>query len=142
MDYKKILNEHFGDLILDAKMVFDPESSLEITINTDSLDVVTEQSRKIVDFLESQTWFKDSWNVIVLSKGTDLNVNLDNVTNYIGQMVTFNLHKSFEGQNVFNVEILEDLGDEILVRWNNKGNFRKIKLNKSNITKAEKYIKF
>ncbi|RIV16820.1 ribosome assembly cofactor RimP [Mycoplasmopsis gallopavonis] len=142
MDYKKILSEQFPDAILDAKLINGASPILEITVDTKDLNDVENYSRKIYAFLETQSWFKDDYALEVLSKGTDLVLDKNNLTQSLGQMIKIKTYKSFEGLNSFVAELLEDKAEEIVVKWNKKGQFRKITFNKENIESIEIYIKF
>ncbi|WP_036451746.1 ribosome assembly cofactor RimP [Mycoplasma buteonis] len=142
MDYKKLLNEQFGNKVLEAKLTNFSGTTLEVVLDTDNLNEVENFSRSLSQFLETQTWFKDEYNLEVLSRGDDLNLDKHNLSSHVGEMVKINTIKSFESLNTFVVELLEDNETEVLVRWNKKGQFRKIKLSKDNISSIEKYIKF
>ncbi|TNK89382.1 hypothetical protein C4M83_05675, partial [Mycoplasmopsis pullorum] len=82
------------------------------------------------------------WNLSVLSKGVETNISLDDVENYINQKLKFFLDKAYLTHNIFVGEVLEVLENEILIKWNDHGQFRKIKLDKNNLNKIELYIKF
>ncbi|VEU70593.1 ribosome assembly cofactor RimP [Mycoplasmopsis glycophila] len=143
MDYKNLLKEQFpNDIILEAKLINSNDPILEVVLNTRDLSVVEEYSRKIFTFLETQTWYKDNYSLEVLSRGDDLNLDKNDLGNNLGQMVKITTHKSFEGLNIFIAELLSESDDKILVKWNKKGQFRKIEFNKDNIIKIESYIKF
>ncbi|TNK83621.1 ribosome assembly cofactor RimP [Mycoplasmopsis pullorum] len=150
MDYKKILKDEFGDIIISAKLVADPielvksslNNTLEIVLNTQDLNEVEKYSKLFIEYLDNQTWFKDEWNLSVLSKGVETNISLDDVENYINQKLKFFLDKAYLTHNIFVGEVLEVLENEILIKWNDHGQFRKIKLDKNNLNKIELYIKF
>ncbi|QGZ97892.1 ribosome assembly cofactor RimP [Mycoplasma sp. NEAQ87857] len=140
MDYKKAITNQFGSIILEASLKSD---LLEITLNTTNLNDVEQYTRKIFSWIIEQDWYdEEKMSLSIQSAGLPLEINLDDINLYINQMVKINTVKSFEGLNHFVVELLEDLGDEILVKWNKKGQFRKIKIAKDNIKDVEKYIKF
>ncbi|WP_406613811.1 hypothetical protein ACJA23_02810 [Mycoplasma corogypsi] len=142
MDYKNLLNSKFENKILDAKLIRKDITVLEIVVNTRELAEIESITKQINEFLETQEWFKDDYYVEVLSKGTDLTVSLDEINNNIGKTVKIETIKSFESLNIFIVELLEDLCDQILVKWNKKGQIRKVKFDKLNIKLIEEYIKF
>ncbi|WP_426460955.1 hypothetical protein [Mycoplasma hafezii] len=142
MDYKKLLNEQFDGKILEAKLVNNLGTTLEVVLNSTNLDEVEKFSRELYDYLETQSWFKDEYNLEVLSKGSDLTLDVNNLADSIGTMVKFHTVKSFEGLNTFVAELLEEEDTRILVKWNKKGQFRKVWFDKANISSIETYIKF
>ncbi|WP_027121413.1 ribosome assembly cofactor RimP [Mycoplasma leonicaptivi] len=143
MDYTNILNKQFNNVILSAKMVNNEfGETLEVVTTFIDLSKVEQISREISSFLETQSWFKDEYNLEVLSKGSDLNIQLVDLENYISQDIKIKTIKSIEGNNVFIVKLLENSEDQIKVQWNKKGQIRKINILKSNIQSIEKFIKF
>ncbi|MBN4083413.1 ribosome assembly cofactor RimP [Mycoplasma sp. CSL10137] len=143
MDYKQILTNAFGDIILEAKMIqndFGP--TLEVTVNHTNLKDVEMLSKKISLFLESQKWFTDNHYLEVLSKGFDTNVDINQLDKFINKDVTLKLKKSYLGQDIFVVKILEDRLDSFIASWNKKGQLKKIEFEKKDILNAELYIKY
>ncbi|QKT05538.1 ribosome assembly cofactor RimP [Mycoplasma sp. OR1901] len=143
MDYKQILATEFGDVILESKMIqndFGP--TLEVVVNHTDLKEVEALSRKVSLFLESQKWFTDNHYLEVLSKGFDTNIDINQLDKFINKDVTLKLKKSYHGQDIFVVKILEDNNDSFIGSWNKKGQFKKIVFDKKDILNAELYIKF
>ncbi|MCU4706652.1 ribosome assembly cofactor RimP [Mycoplasma sp. CSL7503-lung] len=143
MDYKQKLIGEFGDIILEAKMIqndFGP--TLEVTVNHTNLKDVETLSKKISLFLETQKWFTDNHYLEVLSKGFDTNIDIDQLDKFINKDVTLKLKKSYFGQDIFVVKILEDKLDSFIASWNKKGQFKKIEFEKKDILNAELYIKY
>ncbi|MGZ9755612.1 hypothetical protein ACXYRQ_00845 [Mycoplasma sp. 394] len=143
MNYKQILIEQFGDNILDAKMVSnDFGQTLEITSKFTDLKQVEELSKQVSMFLNTQNWFKDEYNLEVLSKGLKTDLDINDLTSYINKEIKIKTIKSYESHNIFVVTLLEVFDDKILVRWNKKGQMRKVSFEKNNISSVELYIKF
>ncbi|EIE40377.1 hypothetical protein MCANUFG4_00853 [Mycoplasmopsis canis UFG4] len=142
MDYKKMLSDKFGDLILSAKQTNTFGKTLEVVVDFTDLKKVEEISKEISEFLDSQDWFSDEYFLEVLSKGEDIEISIQNISNYIGKDLKIFFAKSFEGNESIIAKLLDTNEEEIKVQWNKKGNIRKISLKKDAIQKIEKYIKF
>lgn len=142
MDFKDILSKEFGRIILDANLKFiGTDKTLEIVVDSRNLEEVEKYTRQIYSYLETQDWFKTTWILEVLSKGSDTNIKIDELVDFIGKKVIINLRKPFDSQNSLVAEILEDNEDKILLKWNKKGQFKKIELEKENIIKICLYFK-
>ncbi|UWV77805.1 ribosome assembly cofactor RimP [Mycoplasmopsis cynos] len=142
MDYKKMLIDHFGNVIISAKLTNSFGNTFEVVVNYTDLNDVEDISRKISDFLDTQEWFNDEYTLEVLSKGEDLEIRFEQIGDFINNDVKVTFSKSFNSNEFIIAKILENLNDEIKFLWNQKGNIRKILIPKSEIKKIEKYIKF
>lgn len=143
MNYKEILENEFGSIIIDAKLVKDKfGNTLEIITSFNNLSDVENISKKISVFLDSQKWFKDDYNLEVLSKGQDTTINIDEIEQYKDKELKIQTIKSFEGNNSFIVKFIEQKDGFLVFKWNKKGQFRKIQISKDNISNIEIYIKF
>lgn len=143
MNYKEILENEFGSIIIDAKLVKNEfGNTLEIITSFNNLSDVENISKKISVFLESQKWFKDDYNLEVLSKGQDTTINIDEIEQYKDKELKIQTIKSFEGNNSFIVKFIEQKDGFLVFKWNKKGQFRKIQISKDNISNIEIYIKF
>ncbi|WP_324673052.1 hypothetical protein U5U50_00930 [Mycoplasma sp. 888] len=140
---EKILKEQFSK-VLSVKMEHDPllGKTLEVVVDYRSLDEVNKLGKEISAFLETQKWFTDDINLVVLSKGTDLKISMEMLDQYIDKYIEVKTQKSFEGQNNFVIKLTEVQLDHIVGKWNKKGQIRTIKLDLSNINEIEEYIKF
>ncbi|WP_322900730.1 ribosome assembly cofactor RimP [Mycoplasmopsis felis] len=143
MNYKEILENEFGSIIIDAKLVKNEfGNTLEIITSFNNLSDVENISKKISFFLDSQKWFKDDYNLEVLSKGQDTTINIDEIEQYKDKELKIQTIKSFEGNNSFIVKFIEQKDGFLVFKWNKKGQFRKIQISKDNISNIEIYIKF
>ncbi|BBU47521.1 ribosome assembly cofactor RimP [Mycoplasmopsis felis] len=143
MNYKEILENEFGSIIIDAKLVKNEfGNTLEIITSFNNLSDVENISKKISVFLDSQKWFKDDYNLEVLSKGQDTTINIDEIEQYKDKELKIQTIKSFEGNNSFIVKFIEQKDGFLVFKWNKKGQFRKIQISKDNISNIEIYIKF
>ncbi|WP_117274958.1 LSm family protein [Mycoplasmopsis edwardii] len=142
MDYKKMLTETFGDVIISAKLTDTFGKTLEVVVDYRDLNKVEEISKKISTYLDEQEWFSDEYFLEVLSKGEDIEIAVDNIQMFINETVKVNLIKPFSGHDTLIVKVLENQEAQIMFQWNQKGRIRKILIDKQNISKIEKYIKF
>ncbi|WP_322902706.1 LSm family protein [Mycoplasmopsis felis] len=143
MNYKEILENEFGSIIIDAKLVKNEfGNTLEIITSFNNLSDVENISKKISVFLDSQKWFKDDYNLEVLSKGQDTAINIDEIEQYKDKELKIQTIKSFEGNNSFIVKFIEQKDGFLVFKWNKKGQLRKIQISKDNISNIEIYIKF
>ncbi|WP_416322481.1 ribosome assembly cofactor RimP [Mycoplasmopsis felis] len=143
MNYKEILENEFGSIIIDAKLVKNEfGNTLEIITSFNNLSDIENISKKISVFLDSQKWFKDDYNLEVLSKGQDTTINIDEIEQYKDKELKIQTIKSFEGNNSFIVKFIEQKDGFLVFKWNKKGQFRKIQISKDNISNIEIYIKF
>lgn len=143
MNYKEILENEFGSIIIDAKLVKNEfGNTLEIITSFNNLSDVENISKKISVFLDSQKWFKDDYNLEVLSKGQDITINIDEIEQYKDKELKIQTIKSFEGNNSFIVKFIEQKDGFLVFKWNKKGQLRKIQISKDNISNIEIYIKF
>ncbi|MCU9934515.1 ribosome assembly cofactor RimP [Mycoplasmopsis felis] len=143
MNYKEILENEFGSIIIDAKLVKNEfGNTLEIITSFNNLSDVENISKKISVFLDSQKWFKDDYNLEVLSKGQDTTINIDEIEQYKDKELKIQTIKSFEGNNSFIVKFIEQKDGFLVFKWNKKGQLRKIQISKDNISNIEIYIKF
>ncbi|WP_322875817.1 ribosome assembly cofactor RimP [Mycoplasmopsis felis] len=143
MNYKEILENEFGSIIIDSKLVKNEfGNTLEIITSFNNLSDVENISKKISVFLDSQKWFKDDYNLEVLSKGQDTAINIDEIEQYKDKELKIQTIKSFEGNNSFIVKFIEQKDGFLVFKWNKKGQLRKIQISKDNISNIEIYIKF
>ncbi|AWX70234.1 ribosome assembly cofactor RimP [Mycoplasmopsis anatis] len=143
LNYKEELKKHFGDMIIDAKLTNEfNQQMLEVTVNVNDLNQVNTWTTLLNEYLESVAWFKDEYGLTVMSKGEKLEYTFDELVDKIGTFIKVKLNKSINKNDTYIGEILEYNPEDILLKWNDHGQFRKIKLSKIDINKIEKYIKF
>ncbi|MCT4469546.1 ribosome assembly cofactor RimP [Mycoplasma sp. HS2188] len=142
MNWKEKLQAQFGDVIVDAKETnIESMFVLDITLKHTDMSKVNAESRLINEWLDTQNIERFD-SISIHSPGVDLNYTVDELNEHIGEELLIKLHKNENKVNEYKAILLEVFDDEILLRWNQKGNIRKIKLSKSNIASIEKYIKF
>ncbi|ATO31068.1 ribosome assembly cofactor RimP [Mycoplasmopsis bovirhinis] len=142
MDYKKLLTLQFGKIILSAKLTNTFGKTLEVTVDYNDLEKVQVISQEISAYLDNQDWFDDNYCLEVLSKGEALEIPLDKLENHLNKNLKIFLSRPFADQSILIAKLLEVTKEQIKLQWNQKGNIRKILINKTQINKIEKYIKF
>ncbi|MEE3928554.1 hypothetical protein V2E24_03120 [Mycoplasmopsis ciconiae] len=138
MNIKELLENKFKDSIKEIEFlggILTITTSNEVKDQTYFMDLVDK-------FLIQNNINTDELDIIVQSPGLDLEVDMNNIDRYVGETLRFELKKAFLSQNVLVAQLLENKEDELLVKWNNKGQFRKVKINKENILNIELYVKF
>ncbi|WLP85349.1 ribosome assembly cofactor RimP [Mycoplasma seminis] len=130
--------------ILYASITNDPAfgKTLSVTVDSTDLNEVEKISRELSNYLDTQNWFTDDFSLEVLSKGTDLKVTFDNIDQFIDKYLIISFKKPVENLDDMIAQLLEINENDILVKWNQKGRIRKIKIEKSNIADISEYIKF
>ncbi|EFF41304.1 ribosome assembly cofactor RimP [Mycoplasmopsis alligatoris] len=113
------------------------DKTLEITLDCNDLLTVEKYSRQIYEYLETNNLLDDSTNLEVFSKGSDIEIKLDEVNNHLNKKVLVGLKNPIQNLNPIPGKILSVSNDHIVLHWNNKGQFRKVEILKENIT----YIK-
>ncbi|EGV00513.1 hypothetical protein MCSF7_03143 [Mycoplasmopsis columbina SF7] len=144
MNWKEILQKEFGNDVFDAKIEKeDGITFLFVTSNYSDMNQVEELAKKISDFLNLNYENKMNFDSLsVQSKGVKLVYEIDELGELINEFIEVNLIKNLNKQEKFIGKLLEVNEDSILVEWNAKGQFRKQVIEKTNIKKVEKHIKF
>ncbi|WP_029608542.1 ribosome assembly cofactor RimP [Mycoplasma simbae] len=142
MNWKHILQTQFGEVILDAKEEnIDGLIALDITVKHTQMEQVNNASRQINEFLDTQNI--DRFDTISIhSPGLELNYTVESLSDHVGEDLKIKLVKAQNKTNELVSNLLEVNEQEIVVKWNQKGNIRKITIDKGNIASVEKHIKF
>ncbi|QDF64745.1 hypothetical protein [Mycoplasma nasistruthionis] len=144
MDYKSYLEQDFNN-ILSVNLVQDKDFGQIISVVLDETDLnkIEAQASLIIAKLDLIPNLLEQYGVEVISKGQDLNLDLNNLSENLNQKTSIKLSTPFnvgnEFQSEFDATLLEDKGQEILVQWNQKGRIRKLTFDKSNIIEIKKY---
>lgn len=143
MNWKTTLEEKFKDQILKVEnLKEDGLDLLDITVKYTNMDDVEKISKEINEYLDSLKVEYDFDSLLIHSPGVKYDYTADELENYINEKFTINLIKAIDKKEKYIGELLEVNQDQILIKWNKKGQFRKTWLDKNNIKKIEKYIKF
>ncbi|MBU4689561.1 hypothetical protein [Mycoplasma zalophidermidis] len=136
------LKEVFGDDILSAKETSsDGFILLEVTVKYTDMQKVNELSCKINEWFDNENIDRFD-GLEVHSPGINLSYEVNELNNHIGENLLIKLHKTENKVNEYICTLLQFNDADIIIKWNQKGNIRKIKVDKSNILSVEKFIKF
>lgn len=141
MDIENTLKENFKEV---NKAYFEKEAGinyLRIEVNVRSLDKIAIISKSISDFLDVNDPSDANYYLDIFSPGTDEYFDAKDALNHIGENVQVTLKKNIKDKNEFIGEVLSADDNEVVVRWNAKGQFRKQPISIDNIEKIKKYIK-
>lgn len=141
MDINMILTSEFSEV---NKAYFEKEANFEflrVEVKLRDLNEVVEISKKISQFLDDKDVISKEYYLDVFSAGTDENIQIENMKDYIGENVKVVLNKNIKEFSEFIGELIEVNTDEILIKWNAKGQFRKQQISIDNIKNINKYVK-
>ncbi|QZE12161.1 hypothetical protein [Mycoplasma sp. Ms02] len=145
MDLRSILKNQFGDIIIDAKQkqdkLFGFGTGAEVILDVTDLESLEKHTAQIIDFMKTFSWYDDLAFVNIESKGEGDELDLSDLSKHVDQRVKLHFRKSFNGNQTIIVDILEDKGDTVLVKWNDHGRIRKLEFKKDELTNVEKYYK-
>lgn len=143
MKWNKLLKDEFKDEIQDVKIINENEMIiLEVKVkynDIDSVDEITKRINKFIDDLEIELDFD---SLSITSPGVELHYKTDELGKLIGELLDIKLIKHVNKHNFYSGELLENNEENILIKWNCKGQFRKQLINKKLIKSIEKHIKF
>ncbi|WP_029905430.1 ribosome assembly cofactor RimP [Mycoplasmopsis opalescens] len=146
MNWKEIFSKcELSKEILDAKIVKeDGMNLLEITVNKHDLEQIELISQKINFYFDSldKNITDQIDSLTILSPGVSSDIQFEELSGYIGKNLFIKLKKSENKTMEYIAVLLEVNNDNILIKWNSKGNIRKIQVSKENIKQIEEYIKF
>ncbi|MBU4690416.1 ribosome assembly cofactor RimP [Mycoplasma sp. ES3157-GEN-MYC] len=142
MNWDLKLKEVFGDDILSAKETSsDGFILLEVTVKYTDMQKVNELSYKINEWFDNENIDRFD-GLEVHSPGINLSYEVNELNNHIGENLLIKLYKTENKVNEYICTLLQFNDADIIIKWNQKGNIRKIKVDKSNILSVEKFIKF
>ncbi|WP_192805346.1 hypothetical protein [[Mycoplasma] mobile] len=140
MTYKEKLLEKYPDLIYEITWTKEKDDSfLQITLNENNLEKITEYSKEISNILDNyEKELPSKYFLDISSRGINLSIQKENLDNYLEKYIEISLvneTKKIKG-------ILWEIKNEtIILKVNFKGQFRKIEYKKNNINLIEEVIK-
>lgn len=139
MDIKSKLKEKFS-AVNDA--FFEKEANmnfLRVEVKFKDLNEVVNISKEISDYLDQIDKSDNEYYLDVYSSGTDQEIKVEDLKNNISESVQVELNKAIKTHMEFIGELLEANDEEIIVKWNAKGQFRKQVIAIDNIKVIRKY---
>lgn len=141
MDINTILKDNFKEV---NKAYFEKEAGinyLRVEVNIRSLEEIAKASKAISAFLDANDPIDANYYLDIFSPGTDESFNAEDSSDHIGENVLITLKKNIKDKKEFIGELLSANEEEIVVRWNAKGQFRKQPIAIDNIESIKKYTK-
>ena len=114
---------------------------LRIEVSLKELNSISNLSKQISIFLDENDHIDSNYYIDVFSPGTDTSFDPKESRKFIGKNVKVKLLKSINGIAEFIGELLSCENNEIIVRWNAKGQFRKQNISIDDIEKINIYAK-
>ncbi|TKA59586.1 hypothetical protein MBOVa_0060 [Mycoplasmopsis bovis 8790] len=143
MNWKNLLINKFENMITDVQLLKeDGLLILEVTASSTDLKAIEELTKLINEYIDSLDVELDFDSLSVSSPGFKLDYVTDELGNHIGEIIDVKLNKNVNKLDFYTGELLEDDDESILIKWNCKGQFRKVKIEKSNIKKASMNIEY
>ncbi|NQZ66001.1 MAG: hypothetical protein HRT99_02140 [Mycoplasmatales bacterium] len=141
MNLQKTLSEKFYEV---NKAFFEKESGINfirVEVSLRDLKDLTAISSKISKFLDEIDPLEEEYYLDVYSPGTDEEIKITDLSNFIGEHVKVELKKSVKDKKIFIGNIVSFNEVNLIVRWNAKGQFRNQSIDIDNIEKVRKYAK-
>lgn len=126
MGLDKQIEKEFKNLVI--KAFFEKELGhdfLRVQLNITGMEEVAVASRKISDFIDEVDDSDNAFYLDIFSKGAELAIDQTNVKDYLNQNIRVELNDTLKTKDSFEGELIEIKSEEIIVRWNAKGQFRK-----------------
>ncbi|MCE6056716.1 ribosome assembly cofactor RimP [Mycoplasmopsis agalactiae] len=143
MNWKSLLVEKFGNKINDVKIVNeDGLLILEVIASSRDLKDIEELTKIVNDYIDSLNVEFDFDSLSISSPGFKMDYETDELGNHIGEIVDVKLNKNVNKLDFYTGEILENNPESILLKWNCKGQFRKVEIEKANIKKISMNIEY
>ncbi len=142
MTIEEQLKTEFKDLV--SRAFFEKREGsnfLSVELFATDFDEVIEISRKISNHLDIIDKSDDEYILDVYSKGTDHEIDLNDLEKFLNENVMVILKTSIQDKDEFTGELVEDQLEYISVNWNAKGQFRKQKIEKKNIKTIKLFAK-
>ncbi|WP_029513692.1 LSm family protein [Mycoplasmopsis primatum] len=134
MNWKKVLTDKFEGQIIDVqKTNEDGITFLDITVSSKDLNSVDKLTKQINDFIDQLEANIDFDSLLVHSPGFTLDYKTDELEKHIGEKLDIKLFKSLNKFDFYTGELLADNEKSILIKWNCKGQFRNLEIDKQNI---------
>ena len=141
MDIEQALKSNFSNI---NKSFFQTENGIEflkIEVNLIDLNKITSLSKEISLFIDKNLSLDKNYYLDIYSPGSDKEFHVKDSKEYIGENIRIILNKHIKNKEEFIGELLSFENNEIIIKWNNKGQFRKQTIDIEQIQLITKYIK-
>ena len=113
---------------------------LKVEVEEKTLKQITQISKTISTFLDQIVKSSTPYFLDVFSTKKDMSIDKKTISNYLNSNLEVFLKKEIKEKSVFKGKLLEINGNQILLLWNAKGQFRKQIIEMENILKIELLI--
>ena len=141
MDITKLIKKNFN-LVINA--YFEEEfgsTFLRVCVDKTNLNKLAKTSLEINKYVDEMDKEDQAYFLDIFSPGTDQLFDVNKSKEYIGQNVKAILKKQIKSMLIFEGELISVEEDILVIKWNDKGQFRKQDIKFNNIEKIETYIK-
>ena len=114
---------------------------IRVCVNETELSKLAKISSEINKFVDEVDLSDDAYFLDIFSPGTDQTFEVNKSIDYIGQNIRVILKTHLKSMSTYEGELLSVEKDSLIIKWNNKGQFRKQQIKFDNIEKIETYIK-
>ncbi|CAM9118034.1 hypothetical protein MYMA111404_01935 [Mycoplasma marinum] len=130
------LQAKFGEKIIKASWEEEAGSKfLRIAVREPNLDKLTLISREISDYLDTIDNSDSEYFLDIASEGTEKNISFEDLGGMQNENISVILKRPIKDKIQFEGELLEKCEDNLTIRWNAKGQFRKQNIHIENIEK-------
>ncbi|MBZ4203348.1 ribosome assembly cofactor RimP [Mycoplasma tauri] len=135
MDWRKTLINEFCDQIIDVKFLNENSMKLlDVTVSHTDIQSINELTNEINSYVDGLNVELEFEAISIHSPGFDSNYKIDELESHIGEVLDVKLIKNVDKKDFYTGELLEVSESSILLRWNCKGQFRKVNILKENIS--------
>ncbi|MBX4209789.1 MAG: hypothetical protein K4H23_01100 [Mollicutes bacterium PWAP] len=106
---------------------------LKIEVNSVEMNIVSEMSKKINEYLDEIVIPQNVYFVDIHSPGTETDLNIYKLEEHINKNIFVETKKTIQQKNKFEGFLLRDQLNFIVLNYNSKGQFRNIEIEKKNI---------
>ncbi|KKB26711.1 hypothetical protein MM26B8_04810 [Mycoplasmopsis meleagridis] len=143
MNWENLLKKEFGEIILETKKINENGMIiLDVKINSHDSKIVEKYTYLINNFIDRKVNTNLDFDYLsVSSAGLKIDYKIDELDKLINEYVEIYLNKSLNKKDLFIGQLLQNEENSILLKWNDKGQFKKQVITKDLISKIKKHIK-
>ncbi|WKX02534.1 hypothetical protein [Candidatus Mycoplasma mahonii] len=119
----------------------DSDEFLCVELNISNFDEVINISKDISSFVDQIDYSSGEYFLDIYSRGTDYDIEFKNIKNNLGKTMKIELNKAIEDKIIFIGELVSYDDKSLSIEWNNKGQFKNIKIITENIKKINLFSK-
>ena len=141
MDITKLIKNNFN-LVIDAYIQNEfGNKFLRVCVDETDLNRLAKISLEINKYIDEVDGDEETYFLDIFSPGTDQEFEINKSKEYIGQNIRVILKLQIKSMKIFEGKLIFADDNDLTIKWNNKGQFRKQQIEFCNIEKIETYIK-